>query len=608
MSEDQGPQAKSTIGKIYDKIKAIGLILLILFAIAPILFAAIPNSESNQTFSIYSESYDGLSVVRTQLENTPGTGGVSKYGVTNIISNLNVLNRFNGSGVLLIVGPASNFDLTETISVILFLLKGGSVIIVDDFGTGNDILDPIFSAFENIDKFAEQSTDLGFEVPSFTDILEQEGEADGDSGDGGDGGTIDPLEDPFSSDLASDSSSSFTDLLGDLIVRFGFNTSGILMDAGSNTLSPTRPLITDIDDTNMAGVTFTEGVNKVQLEFASIISIKLKISTTEIDEFGEEVLVNKTVWQPLQKLSTSLLNDQLPEGAEGEGFELSLPFFPLYSSKLSWIETNSEQAADGVAEPDIGEWGNAKFATALSLPLGPLGKLVFLSDPSIFINRWTAKTTENDNLKLIENLVEMASSSQEPILDENVCGTNALDEPLSCIPIIFDFGHTYQGLTSPALYSTALMKLIAQLSMFPLYAPFVPFAAYGYGKRLMPKSRRLRPILLTKRRGEKGHSDFERKLEEIKDSGGYGEPIMHLSRRLLRNVQSDIRFTGTFAKNPREMANFFVDNYPGVGSRRELRASIAAIFKIAEHPTRRMSLLAARKYLTLLKKLIDLLE
>jgi hypothetical protein len=589
MAQEQPSHGTSKASRYYDRLKAIGLILLVLFAVAPVLLAALPNAESNQTFSVYNEGWDGLSVVKNQIEGILD-GSNQKYEVTNIISNLNVLNRFNGSGVLFIIGPAARFDVTETISLILYILKGGSVVIADDYGSGNEILDPIFSAFENIDKFAESSEELGFDVPNLSEIL-FEGEESNDTSDPGAGGT--DLLDPSAALAEEQGGDIFSELLGNLILRFGFNTSGVLMDAGSNNGNPTRPIITEIDDTVFEG-SFTQGVNKIQMEFASIISVKLKISETEIDNDGNEILVNKTVWQPLQKLSASLLNSEAAPG--GDEFELSLPFFPLYSSKHSWIETDMDAAADGTAEPDLNEWGNAKFATALSLPLGPLGKLVFLADPSIFINRWTSKTTENDNLKLIENLVDMATSGQKS------------DPETGKIPVIFDFGHTYQGLTSPALYSTALMKLIAELSMFPLYAPFVPFAAYGYGKRLMPKSRRLRPILLTKRRGEKGHSDFEKKLEEIKASGGYGEPIMHLSRRLVRTVQSDVRFEGSFAKNPRETSQFFDDNFPGMFNRRDLRSQLSAIFKIAESPTRRMTQLAARKYLTLLKKLLDLLE
>ena len=269
----------------------------------------------------------------------------------------------------------------------------------------------------------------------------------------------------------------------------------------------------------------------------------------------------------------------------------------MYSSKFSWIETDFSSAAAGTMEPDVGEWGNANFATALSIPMFPgFGKLIFLSDPSIFINRYTQQTDLYDNMNLILNLVDMATYDQEITADNPQ------------IPILFDFGHTFQSLSSPALYTTALLKLIAEISMFPLYAPFVPYFMYGYGKRIMPSNRRLRPILLTKRRGETGHSDFEAKLEQIKEESKYGEPIMYLSKRIIRKVRKDVRFEGVTPKNPRELAKFFRDNFKSsVGREAELRVQLAQIFKVAENPNRKLGKISAKKQLDLLKKLDDLL-
>ena len=591
MSQDANTQG-STGSKLRRYIKLTALGLLVLFAIAPVILAALPINTSNQTFSIWNTGYDGYSIVREDLVATQ-VNGVQKYQPMNIISNLNVLNRFNGSGALVIAGPSANYDLTETIAIVLYLLRGGSVIIANDFGTGNQILDPIFNAFTNMDKFSKEAKNLGFDVPSASQIFSQGSSPSNTSS--SDSGSIDPSQylQGGSSDVASSISNSFmTDLIGKVITRFAFNTSAVLMDVGSNTKSPIRPLITEIDHTDLQfgndKFTYTQGVNRIQMEEASSISVQVKTHPTE----------NTTVlrWQPFQKISTSLIT-----GGTG-GTEFSLPFFPMYSSQNSWLETDKKAAEDGTAQPDVGEWGNAKFALGLTIPLFPgFGKLVFLCDPSMFINRWISDVTSNDNLILFRNLIDMATYTQTVTTDPNTGAVNS-------IPIIFDFGHTYQGLTSPALYSTALMKLIAQMSMFPFYAPLVPLAAYGYGKKLMPENRRLRPILLTKKRGEKGHSEFERKLEDIKLSDGYGEPILHLTNRLVREVQSDQRFTGSFAKNPKEMAQFFADNFPGYFSRRELQSQLSIIFRIAENPTRRITQFIAKRHLQLLKKLIDLMS
>lgn len=577
--------------KLVRYLKTFALILLFIFSVAPLVLAAFPNASTNNRFSIYNTGYDGLSYVRNDLESIK-IGNSQKYDITTTISNLNVLNRFNGSGALVIVGPSASFEATETFSVLLYLLRGGSLIIADDFGSGNEILEPIFNLFESLDDLCANVAEVGVTIPCVSDILS------GDTGGLGNSSNITP--DQFGNgdvgSAAGDLSGSFLTTLLKSVKGFGFNTSAVLMDAASNTDNPANPLITDIEQTEIEGMTFTKGVNKVQMEYGSIISIKLKVSEDVYNpDTGTVTKVNKTVWQPLQKLSASLINENIDPN--DESFDLGLPFFPLYSSRSSWMETDIPAAKEGTAVPNIGEWGNTKFATALSIPLFPgMGKIVFIADPSIFINRWTSQTDKNDNLLLIRNLMEMATSHQE------ITAGNP------SIPLIFDFGHTYQSLTSPTLYSTALLKLIAEMSMFPLIAPFVPFMAYGYGKKLMPENRRLRPILLTKRRGIRGHSDFDKKLNEIKISGGYGEPISILSTSLVRKVRGDPRFEGTIAKSPKEIAKFFTDFYPSaVPSRRELTNQLKIIFRIAEYPTRRLSLVAAKKHLQILKRLNDLL-
>lgn len=583
------------IKRIKRYITTTAMIMLFFFSIAPMILAAFPNSSTNQAFSIYNIEYDGLSIVRNDLESiTNSRGTASLYRTTSLISNLNALNRFNGSGVLVIVGPAANFDATETFSVLLYLLRGGSLIIADDFGTGNQILEPIFDLFENLDEVCVQAQEQGIDMPCLEDILEG-----GVGDDTGENSTLfpDQFDDP--GDLAgSIDPSNFLMAILKTVKSFGFNSTGVLMDAYSNDGNPNRPLITDIESTYIEGMTFTQNVGRIQMEMGSVISVKLKI-TEEVfnQDTGQMEEVEKIVWQPLQKISASLINGAV--GGGDDNFELGLPFFPLYSSRSSWIETDMAAAADGTATPDPDEWGNAKFATALTIPLFPgMGKIVFIADPSIFINRWTEQTDKNDNLILIRNIIEMATSHQEITLD------------MPQIPIIFDFGHTYQSLLSPILYSTALLKLIAQMSMFPLYAPFVPFIAYGYGKKIMPKSRRLRPILLTKRRGEKGHSDFEKKLALIKDTGAYGGPIRTLTQRLKVLVRTDPRYEGEEdLRVPRDMARFFMDNYPShTGSRRALESQLKALFAIYDNPTRRISFIAAKRYLGLVKKYIDLLD
>lgn len=574
----------------------LALTFIFVVGVAPIFLAYV--GESNEAFSIYNNGADGLSIFRNELELATFDSGGQKYNVSNLVSNLNALNRFNDSGVLMVIGPSAKYDQTEFFSLLLFLLRGGSLVIADDFGTGNEILEPLFKAFESYDSLVETLNETaGIQIPTFNEFLQNftssdagSQEADALSGTGVGGQQIPGV------DLGGTTQSlanGLFNLIGNVLKRFGFNGS-VLMDVGSNNQNPNRPVIVDVDETNTP-YRMTEGVQKIQTEMPTIISLQLNVSVEVTDpDTGEVKQVQKTVWQPLSRLSLS----QIAGGSLGQAVpELDtfrqLDFlFPLYSSKQSWIETDIKAAADNTAQPDVTEWGNEAFSLALTLPIFPGGgKIVFIADPSIFINRWTTKVTENDNLQFAMNVVEMV--------------TRHLEENGKPIPVIFDFGHTYQALTSPALYSTALLKLLANLSMFPLLAPFVPFTAYSFGKLVIPQSRRLRPILLTKRRGEKGASQFEQKLQEIKEAGTYGEPIKHLVNKLVRTVQSDARFTGRFARDPKEMADFFVSNFPSEFNRRELTRNLKTLFKIAENPARRMTMVQAKVYFALLKKLLS---
>ena len=62
-------------------------------------------------------------------------------------------------------------------------------------------------------------------------------------------------------------------------------------------------------------VELTVFVDRVQMEYGSIISIKLQITEEIFDpETGNTTEVTKTVWQPLQKISASLINENVPAG------------------------------------------------------------------------------------------------------------------------------------------------------------------------------------------------------------------------------------------------------------------------------------------------------
>ncbi|UCE09395.1 MAG: hypothetical protein JSW61_10515 [Candidatus Thorarchaeota archaeon] len=83
-----------------------------------------------QDFSIYNEEYNGLSDFRTRLE-------TDQYTVQAIQSSMSVVSRYNGSAVLVIMGPVRDFSFDAILTLTLHLQAGGSVLIADDFGSAN---------------------------------------------------------------------------------------------------------------------------------------------------------------------------------------------------------------------------------------------------------------------------------------------------------------------------------------------------------------------------------------------------------------------------------------------------------------------------------------
>ncbi len=652
----------------------LAIALLFILGIMPILMAISPFGVSYGRFSPYNSDYDGLSVVYNELSNSFHTSGVDsgapKYAINTSISSMNILNRLNASGVTIIMGPASNFDFSETLSMLFYLIGGGSLIIVDDFGTGNDILDPIFDMLENWDKIAEE---MDLDVPTMSSLFT-----------GGE------------SEAAGVGDINIFSMIGDVLRRFGFNSSAILMDAGSNDGNPARPLITDIDHSGAMGITFTEGVNKVQLEYSTCISLKIRHTvyeedgetpvyadpksksldfdippiggnesdsksttmkfttldtklniTADIFEGNAELIVTKvdgntsssihsgtisngqTIqltldkagtyeigvvnpsfsnylrgeldisysghltrddWQPLTKISISeVLGSDLYEGND-----ISFSFFPLYSSTSSWLETDMKSAQDGTAEPNVeDEWGGVAFAPVLTIPLFEgAGKMIFVSDPSIFINRWTQKTDENDNLKFVTNLIDYATNHQNE--------TTKM--------VLFDLGHSYQPLNSPTLYSMAVLKLLANVSMFPLLAPFAPWFMSAIASKLVPKKRRLKPMLLTKRRSEKGYSFFDQKLKQIKYNRRYYEALGLILRRLKRSFNSSELVKEYGEAKPASLAKFYAYTHPSRFNERTVRNRLVQIEKSITSPKdrKRLTEVLFRSHANYLKELHNL--
>jgi hypothetical protein len=91
--------------------------------------------ESTYTydFSIYNENYSGLSQFANNIES-------SGRDVMSIQASMSVVSRYNGSAVLIIMGPVRDFSLDAALVIFTHLMAGGGVLIADDFGSANSSL------------------------------------------------------------------------------------------------------------------------------------------------------------------------------------------------------------------------------------------------------------------------------------------------------------------------------------------------------------------------------------------------------------------------------------------------------------------------------------
>ncbi|MHA1414788.1 MAG: DUF4350 domain-containing protein [Candidatus Heimdallarchaeaceae archaeon] len=509
------PKKKFKLRKVRFTKYSLAMTLLFLIVIVPLFIGLVGLGGRSVKFSIYNTGWDGLSTVYNTLQ------AENKYEISNGMSSLTILNRLNSSGVLVVIGPTTSYNFAETISLVTFLVRGGSLIVADDFGSGNKIFEPLWNVIATYDSLVS----LGL-VPSLTDIFF--------------GNQSAPSNVTSVEDLAG---AAIFEMLAGMLKAIGFNQT-VLMDAGSNYGGvSSQPLLKDTNPDNPLTAGITKGV---QMEFGTVLSVKINNSRYNPSTGRYEWY---TDWVPLQPLSINVTI----EGGEYGNLEpifiedVMLPFLSFFTTTTSWMESNFRDALTGEAVPNEGEWGNTAFAPILSIPIGR-GKIVMIGDPDIFINKWIEDTENNDNLQFCQNLFNYVT--------ENMVANTTSGK----IPIIFDEGHTQYKFYSPALVSTILMRLITEMSMYPLYSPFVPimFAVIAYP--LIPKARRLAPVLWTRYRGERGRSRFEREIKRILETGSYSEAVGLLYRSMLRGVR---KVDASAASSPKSLADFFISRgYP----------------------------------------------
>lgn len=515
---------------------SIALVLFLVLTWPFILIALpIPQSFNSTNFSIYNKGWGGLSDFQDIIESEGGDG----VEVKTIIGSLNILNRINSTGedagAIVIMGPGVHYDTTESIALMLYLLRGGRVVICDDFGTANDLLtifNSLLSALPPIDA-ASVFGGLGF-------------------------------NEDINYDTGGGSNETTTETVPFPIVAIGFNGS-LLIDTQSYDETPVQPILTpptaSYDSSGntvypLVDAIFPELIDNVDSiigNYASTLSMKVRYP---VDVDGEEVW--ETSWVPFGWFPVSIANLLASKYEEyGIDFETDVQMSVLlgfiYSSSTSYQEYNVTQASDpNKIHPDYeSEWGGlpSGFPVFFSLPIGDknaasTGSLTLCSDPSIFVNGIISDSATHGH----DNRIFAINVIREILLKGRTSTT-----------IYFDEGHLAQSILSPLIYLGTYFRWLDLLTMFPFIAPLFPLTVIGLAKKFMPKQRSAKPMLRTKVEQYYGRSFFSVKMRWFLESQEYNRGLELIYRRVRRRVIK--RYTVDATLTPDLLARLVTQEY-----------------------------------------------
>ncbi len=567
-------------------------IFIILFIVLtlPFFLALLPQDLNTTEFSIYNTDWNGLSEFKDLIGTVDSTAKVET-----LIGSANALNRLNSSGgadsgALFILGPKVNYDPTEAIAILLYFLKGGRVVIADDFGTANDILGYFSLILQAIASADVDPLGLGtglgggmqqvdLDLPPLFDPLLPYLQPNTPSG-----RALWSLARPeFGIASLAQSSLDPTELASagfDIIksiVAVAINQS-VLIDTQNFINSPVQPVLhAPKSDTATGQVVapwvddLTQGTDSgVVANYAAVLSMKVKYPTnftnrndpTDVIDYDKwfeyglppplgqggnrsEYVAShfETLWVPFGQFDL-----QIPSisalGSLADAIKPRFNLAALVSSEKSWIEYNVSQAKDvSRISPSAEEWGNIEFPVASMLPLGfdaAAPQMYLISDPSIFINKYVGtEITGTDNSD--PNYFDPNGFSNRQFAI-NLLTQILKDRPNSII--YFDEGHLAQSYISPILYLGLFFRFLDAMTMFPLIAPLVPITVIGLARKYAPKGRAAAaPLLMTRIEQYSNRSYFAFKMRWFLEFHNYAKGLDLIYRRVRREIMKRYNLT-----------------------------------------------------------------
>jgi hypothetical protein len=361
-------------------------------------------------FSIYNTSSDpgdGCSELAVTL-NTAG------HNVSPLISSLSVINGIPQNSVLCLIGSTHLFSFVDSSALVGFFLEGGSMLIADDFGSGNSILD------------------------SLALILQGSGWP--------------------------------TQMIGPLPVSaIGFDR-GLLLDADNNDNG--RPLLPVITAFNDGGRIFSSS-HRVVMNFATGL---------------------KGI-QPNQSIAVSSDNSWIVAGDVYNLIQQGLD--PSY---IAYNATRGDQPGP--------------FPLLAEIQIGP-GRIMLLSDPSIFINNMIDRGTNRAFARELFTYLAQQANADTIVIDHNHLGWSPM---------------------APVLYVGLMLGQITYVSTNWLLAPLAPLLALWMVRRYLPYDRpeKRKPMEIYRLRGQ---TQFTKALHDYIDNHRYDEALQVIYGRLKRDLR-----------------------------------------------------------------------
>ncbi len=255
--------------------------LALIFSLYSLTVSTLGGEADTANYSILNTSDSGLSTLRTIIERDISSE-VNRAVQTKILtSSIKSLSRISHGerALLVIMGPTIPYSFEEVISFLQFIYNNGSVLIVDDFGKANTLLDSLWQII-NLGSFLM-------------------------------GGQ------------------------GTIIKGIYFNTSAILADAASYYKTPINPVITTFSGPS----DLTQGVNKIVTFAPSTLSLKIETENGTVFVPLPYGILQSSPYSWLEtNTSEALKGDMSPDPWEWGGIPFSLGLaFSLGNMKVALI-------------------------------------------------------------------------------------------------------------------------------------------------------------------------------------------------------------------------------------------------------------------------------